>query len=872
MASKRFMFFVVLLTILATGKLVGQVCSPRIYVQLENQKPCESCLVQVIKMDSISLLGYNYTDSLGQVQISNSIPEKDFLIHVSNFGYKDSMMVVSCEDNNYPLLKFSLRPLSINLDEITVVDKIALLKKSGDTTIFNLKALEKGNELSTYDIINRFPGIDMTGKGFTYHGKKIDEIFLDDIDISDSDQKQFTKNIRYDLIEQIQILENQNTQKALEVDSSKLGLVMRIKLNESARDKYLLGLEGGSGYPNVYLAKASVLNVSNKNGLRLEATLNNSYKDNVTEGKEFIIDKLISEELFNNRYKSVFETPYFDKRPPNSMSQRCEKQGKVIYSKNIGEGSFKTINSINTFDGRNMRFQNEEFILNGLSFETQQDGLLRSMNLNSLSKYSCFLSKRTSLNIRVPVYLEHNNDNNSVITSNERTFLSSVEDGAVKNIVIAPGYRIEHSIKKTLFRLIGNLNFKYTDSEFNYFSTDSLFSRLIVDENIKSFGQSEFDRFFKTESQLRIKRDFNNFKLVLNSIFIMQKEKLEAIAQNLNGSNFTGTTNFDRFSSDNSLFLEYEKKKIKLQSGIKYFGFNQQLSILSSKDFGIRPYLFALYEISRKWNVSASFNIKNSLPNIYQLTQLKIFRGIQIVESGTLPLIARENRKNISLSLFKDYETGENSTQFNAYIGYVLPYNVFVQEPIINLINVESIWQLGEVENEVQFNLYYARYLRKWNFSVRFNSIRQSVLLEERQYNQLVNSLSTSAKYKGYRITWHALLNVNNTMTFQTIDRNNSFIDFSNKISHERKNFSQSVTCTFTGTAANDNIIIRPILSTALTRVFPEKNIEVSIIGSNITNLNENIITRYSSSLQSLLFTKNVLQRGNIMLTLRKLI
>src|SRR5690606_2100193 len=125
---------IVILIVLMTTDLVGQDCIFSIDVKLENNIACSNCTVQLIGTDSISLLGFQYTDSLGRAKISTSFQSDGFIIRVSNFGYKDSVLHLLCSRNEQTTIKFMLRPLSIKLDEVTVLDKIALLKKSGDTT------------------------------------------------------------------------------------------------------------------------------------------------------------------------------------------------------------------------------------------------------------------------------------------------------------------------------------------------------------------------------------------------------------------------------------------------------------------------------------------------------------------------------------------------------------------------------------------------------------------------------------------------------------------------------------------------------------------------------------------------------------------
>lgn len=862
---------IVILMVFMTTDLVGQDCIFSIDVKLENNKACSNCTVQLISTDSISLLGFQYTDSLGHAKISTSFQNGGYIIRVSNFGYKDSVLHLLCSRNDQTTIKFTLKPLSIKLDEVTVLDKIALLKKSGDTTTFNLKAFETGSEISTFDIIRRFPGIEISDQGVTYHGKNINDILVGDIDISDPNQKQLLENLRYDLIRQIQILENQNVEKSLDIDSADLGLIMKIDLEEQAKDKYLYGIEAGGGYLRSYLGKGSVIKVGKSNGLRVEALYNNSYDDMTKIEKESILSDLIKHELYNSRYKSTMESSLPVKFSRHRTNKRTESQGRIVYSRNTENGLFKSINNISGLDGQSKTLRNEEFLLDGTTFNSQQNSQFNIISIHSSSGYSHFVSDHISAKFDLPVYVEFDDAGDNVVSFRELNKLTTHENLTSRNIAVNPDYRIEHERNKTIFRLIGNIEYQNTNSHQKYFSTDTLFNKILIDEDRSAFDQEKFENKVNSEHQLRLTHDLGKFKVVFNSILGTQREKLEAIGSNLSDPDFTGVTVLKRFINDNAIFLKYEGNKFRLQGGIKQFWLDQTLDSFRTKYQGVNPYIFSLYKLSWKWNISSSFDYTNSLPSIYHLTDIKIVRAVQVIETGRLPYIAREERKTISISLFKDFETGENSTQFNFNVAYILPYEVFFQQPISNSTSFQTNWLLGGVENDVNVNLYSAMYRRKWHYSLRLSSGFQTLRFQDLQYSQIASSVRTAVKYRGKRISWHSLLHFRNTSTLQRSLSGYNLIDFTNSIEHEYKKFSQSVKCAFTGTSSDSEYMIRPIISINLNYAIPHRNLKFSLIGANINNLGKNTITTGNFSLQSISIVESYLQPGSIMILMKKL-
>ena len=155
--------------------MVSQSCDIEAYISYAGGEPCDYCPVQLTKLDCITLLDFNYADSLGYIQFHIDTDEQEILLRASQFGYRDSIVLLSCSIPHPTELNIVLHPLSLDLDEVTIIDKIALLNKNGDTTTFNLKALESGFEISTFDIVQRFPGIEISGNKLNYHGEPLED-------------------------------------------------------------------------------------------------------------------------------------------------------------------------------------------------------------------------------------------------------------------------------------------------------------------------------------------------------------------------------------------------------------------------------------------------------------------------------------------------------------------------------------------------------------------------------------------------------------------------------------------------------------------------------------------------------------------------
>jgi len=221
--------------------------------------------------------------------------------------------------------------------------------------------------------------------------------------------------------------------------------------------------------------------------------------------------------------------------------------------------------------------KNEEFLLNGTTFNSQQNSQFNIISVHSSSGYSHFVSDHISVKLDLPIYVEFDNANDDVVSFRELNKLSTQENHTSTNLVVNPDYRLEHARNKTTVRLIGNIEYQNTNSHQKYFSTDTLFNKILIDEGRSEFDQEKFENKVNSEHQLRLTHDLGKFKVVFNSILGTQREKLEAIGSNLSDPDFTGVTVLKRFINDNAIFLKYEGNKFRLQGGIKQFWLDQTL-------------------------------------------------------------------------------------------------------------------------------------------------------------------------------------------------------------------------------------------------------------------------------------------------------
>lgn len=206
--------------------------------------------VQVLSKERDKLISFTATDEHGSF-LCSGLPCTSYKVRFTQLGYRDTFveLVCFCKVDLAPVM---LSPLSVELDEISVIDKMVLLKKSGDTTIYNINAFKRGDERSAQDIIERIPGFAFEGKTLKFHGINIDRILVDGYAISDNDHLQWANTIPIQIMDNIRLIEHYERSGARIKDSTLVSLYLYIALKERSRNRVYGRLELFGGYSNHY--------------------------------------------------------------------------------------------------------------------------------------------------------------------------------------------------------------------------------------------------------------------------------------------------------------------------------------------------------------------------------------------------------------------------------------------------------------------------------------------------------------------------------------------------------------------------------------------------------------------------------------------
>ncbi len=853
-------------------ELWAQDCVVELRAFVEGRRPCGQCMVQVLQRDSTTLVAFRYTDSVGRVQLPLPESSDELLIAVSQFGYRDTIFKVRCGVGDTVYSEVFLRALSIALDEVTVIDKLILMRKSGDTTTFHLRAIELGNEVSAFDIVQRLPGVDIDDRQLKYHGKAIAQILLEDVDLTGSDQVRLLEQIRYDHIDRIQIIENQNLNKVLEVDSSQLEMIMKIDLKGTPSERWrkMYSIQAGGGYDRVYMLQGSGIAIGEKRGIRVKTAVNNSYKSVLGPSIDALVHGVLLQAQLDNWMKVLYEYSVPNPMMKDRLYKRVEREVRLLWAHEGEQSTFKTMHSIGQVVGRQHSQLQEYYFIDDLFYTTEQEGRMGRTLVHSYTRYMRY-RRGFTLDVHLPFDGLLAESVRQMLSRSVQGAFSSEERYRFRRYALHPNYRVEYGIGRFSCQLIGRVFLVRRPYDVQYTSDDVRFHTIKLDEDKEQFGQSGRYDGLVSEHQLRMVYTKGKLKLRYKAIYGMRRERVAVSGENMADDAFTGRSRLIRYSIAHGGELVMDARRFRLVGGVRHYWYEDRIFVDRWRDVGVTPYLFGMYHLSRKWRLSMSYRFKATVPVLRQMKVPALLRDRQRYEEGRLPLGAQERRRAFQLSLFKVFETGSGVYNFNLMASYTLPYRAFLLQLDAPNALTATHWTTSTIRDERSLNMSYW-YDKRW-WSVRVHTMALSRLYERggRSRRQEMYNIEVRVRHKGRKVQVRNVLRINVLRNPEGPIRWYTTLRYGGGPSYVYGNFLQDVRFEIYAVAVSGSWTVRPIVSAYSTYRIPKAAAEVSLRLSNLTNWKRSALTTTSVSPSVVVLRTEALQSGEMMLVVRKM-
>jgi hypothetical protein len=214
----------------------------------------------ILKQDS-SIVKFTETDIKGNFEFNGINNSFNFLIKVNALGYAPQTIAVKTNQTEY---NFILEETALQLKEIIVKNKQPYVKFKGDTTTYRADDFASPQDRTIGDVLKKIPGITVAENGqIKFNGQNVGKLYLDGDDLLESKYNIATKTLPNNIVNQIQVLENHQSIKALE------GKVFSdaVDINLTFKDKAKLKLFGqailGGGLPAQYEEEVNLISLKN---------------------------------------------------------------------------------------------------------------------------------------------------------------------------------------------------------------------------------------------------------------------------------------------------------------------------------------------------------------------------------------------------------------------------------------------------------------------------------------------------------------------------------------------------------------------------------------------------------------------------------
>lgn len=790
----QFIFFIILFLILNINELYAQNCVIHGYVSLFDSAEREGIMIQLLDTPAIKLLQFRTTDSTGHFKF-NAVKKGFYKIHVSQFGYNSIQVLLQCDQTDIDLKTLQLEALSVNLEEISVIDKVYRMKKSGDTTIFNIKAFETGSEQSVSDIIIKIPGFSMNGTQYFFQNKSIKKVLIDGKDIADENHVELTDALHYNRIQDIRIIENYHDYFQPYKENQKKEIALDIITNAKYKNKYQGTLNTNWGYKNIHDILGNIINTSDKNAFRIILRSSNTGKGLIENSVNNIVKEVENNKFFNGSHQLLSQMsadPNRDLEIGNYFNLN-NHYAKIAYdAKYRKTHRLKSNLVIQTLTGTQDILSSRQFFSDISSIQDFYQLNKQNILMATLDNHLSFsISPSSNIELNIPIFFKADNLNTSEEGSLTNIPYKNENNHNTNQFSITPVYKFHKNFKNGITLSIAGKNKYIIDSgNLNIYSKDSIAGAFIFDAKKHLFQSSQINTYtsFNLNNQVRLRKKIRYFELQYNIAWQKNFENISNTSDYEFTSPFIGSEKLAFSSLTHSIMSIYDKKSFRLVFGLLYAhsSFNG-ISGTNKNDF-FRPNILLMYRINSKWNISTSYTAKLYQPSIIQVNSLQTLHGQLNLWEGGLSIQDVGILETYNFSLFREFEIGEETTFFNATFS-INPKSTEIH-PVYGFESFFQIksFQLLEKENQIRLQLFYSKKMEHWSYTLNIAGYKSTLNMDEgviKDNNFTTDLVINYLKIKNIRVS--------------------SGVDI--KISNRSNTFSKAT-----------NIHLRPRLSIALFR------------------------------------------------------
>jgi iron complex outermembrane receptor protein len=232
---KKITSAIIMLLSFATAAMAQTKNSISGTVKDNNGKPVQSVTVSLLKSADSSLVKMAVTDAEGKFEI-NGGKAGIYLLNYSIFGFDKQYSVpfVLSETESYNANLVSLKPVSSNLKEVTVVSKKPMIEVKADKTVFNVENSINATGSNALELLQKSPGMQVDNNdNISMKGKTGVKVYVDGkmMQLDTKDLAAYLKSINSNDIEAIEMISNPSAK----YDASGNAGIVNIRLKKNKK-------------------------------------------------------------------------------------------------------------------------------------------------------------------------------------------------------------------------------------------------------------------------------------------------------------------------------------------------------------------------------------------------------------------------------------------------------------------------------------------------------------------------------------------------------------------------------------------------------------------------------------------------------------
>lgn len=753
----------------------------------QSDEPISNVSILIKNAKESYLINFTSSDENGNYHIEFSKDADTLLIESSIISHLPvkKILIISKDKKSYNL-NFSLHQRLTELDEILIEGKKRPINVKKDTTIYNINQFKDGTERVVEDLLKKLPGISIGDNGeIKFKGKQVVKVLLDNDNIFDSNYTIGTRNISSEIIEEIQAIEDYNSNPLLKGVKSSEDVAINLVLKDGMTD-VSGNAEVGAGLKDKLLAKVNTIVVSKR--LKGFSTLSyNNIGENYSP-HNFATNSLDLSKIneYRQRTNNLVNSTGFNSTLPNnrisindnffnSNNALFRVNNKISLRANYNLFSDKLTrkekhNTIYAFDDDVLEIVNSENITKKPLINTVEYELIYRINKKSL------LTSIGKWDLQTIDKMAFGLNNNSVF------------DNATKSRDLLLKNDTEYSYKineKEVLQFFSSISINTIPQNVNIRFEDQ-----ILDQEIK-FKKN----YFKLQSSYLSKVEQSEYELNLGYNFIEDFVDSNLNGLEVNNQNLMNDVYYKISNIYANFNFQYKWNKwrfiTKLNNSLFQIKLNDinRFSVYDISFLSIRPTITINYSLNKISHFYLSGFMANQLPSANN-----IYSGLILTNSRSL----RNNNfkfnlfnNNVSLLGFRINDF-YSLFQFNASARYSYKKMGYINQFNIDE-NADFFTSIVDVTNNsnLDFNLDFEKYIHPLKTTINFNSSYtisryQNIINDSELRNNTSKSLFGQLEMRtGFKssLNFENKILFNNNEYSSNTNASNSFTSFQNDFS-----------------------------------------------------------------------------------------